>query len=177
MNKYKSYKKVNLPWLKKVPSHWDVKPNKSFLKLSKEVVGNKEKEYELLSLSKQGVRIKGNNDFSGKMPESFENYQIVKPGQLIMCLFDLDISAVFSGLSNYYGKITSAYNVYDIKNADKKYIEYYFKYIFQDRKYVYFQRQLDTLLQMMNLKILNLLFLPYMNKSKLQATLTEKQVK
>lgn len=135
MKRYEKYKEVDLPWLKEVPSHWDIKPNKSFLKLSKEVVGNKEKEYELLSLSKQGVRIKGNDDFSGKIPDSFENYQIIKQGQLIMCLFDLDQSAVFSGISNYKGKITSAYDVFDIVNMSKNFVDYYFKYIFQGRKY------------------------------------------
>lgn len=135
MKRYEKYKEVDLPWLKEVPEHWDIKPNKSFLKLSKEVVGNKEKEYELLSLSKQGVRIKGNDDFSGKIPDSFENYQIIKQGQLIMCLFDLDQSAVFSGISNYKGKITSAYDVFDIVNMSKNFVDYYFKYIFQGRKY------------------------------------------
>lgn len=135
MKRYEKYKEVDLPWLKEVPEHWEVKPNKTFLKLSKEIVGKKEKEYELLSLSKQGIRIKGNDDFSGKMPDSFENYQIVKQGQLIMCLFDLDQSAVFSGISNYKGKITSAYDVFKIVNISKKFIDYYFRYIFQGRKY------------------------------------------
>lgn len=135
MKKYEKYKEVGLPWLKEVPEGWGVKPNKVFLKYQKNVVGKKADSYELLSLTKLGIRIKGDNDFSGKMPDNFENYQIVEKGQLVMCLFDLDISAVFSGLSNYTGKITSAYDVFNIYGANHRFADYYFRYIFQDRKY------------------------------------------
>lgn len=135
MKKYEKYKEVGLPWLKEVPEGWEVKPNKVFLKYQKNVVGKKADDYELLSLTKLGIRIKGNNDFSGKMPDNFENYQIVEKGQLVMCLFDLDISAVFSGLSNYTGKITSSYDVFNIYGANHRFVDYYFRYIFQDRKY------------------------------------------
>ena len=135
MKGYEKYKEVGLPWLKVIPEEWELKPNKVFLKYQKNVVGKKADDYELLSLTKQGIRIKGNNDFSGKMPDNFESYQIVEKDQLVMCLFDLDISAVFSGLSNYTGKITSAYDVFNIYGANHRFVDYYFRYIFQDRKY------------------------------------------
>ncbi|MBU0279333.1 restriction endonuclease subunit S [Gemella sp. zg-1178] len=135
MKRYKKYRKVNLPWLREVPEGWEILPNKVFLKSKKKVVGNKEHEYELLSLTKNGINVKGNNNFTGKMPETFENYQEVNIGQLVMCLFDLDQSAVFSSVSKYKGKITSAYEVFEIIGANKKFVDYYFRYIFQDRKY------------------------------------------
>lgn len=135
MKGYEKYKEVGLPWLKVIPEEWEIKPNKVFLKYQKNVVGKKADDYELLSLTKQGIQIKGNNDFSGKMPDNFESYQIVEKDQLVMCLFDLDISAVFSGLSNYTGKITSAYDVFNIYGANHRFVDYYFRYIFQDRKY------------------------------------------
>lgn len=135
MKGYEKYKEVGLPWLKVIPEEWEIKPNKVFLKYQKNVVGKKADDYELLSLTKQGIQIKGNNNFSGKMPDNFESYQIVEKDQLVMCLFDLDISAVFSGLSNYTGKITSAYDVFNIYGANHRFVDYYFRYIFQDRKY------------------------------------------
>ena len=78
MKGYEKYKEVGLPWLKVIPEEWEIKPNKVFLKYQKNVVGKKADDYELLSLTKQGIQIKGNNDFSGKMPDNFESYQIVE---------------------------------------------------------------------------------------------------
>ena len=135
MKGYEKYKKVDLPWIDEIPEHWEVKANKTVLKLHKEIVGKYADKYELLSLTKTGIKIKGNDNFSGKMPEHFENYQIVKNEHLVMCLFDLDQSAVFSGVSCYEGKITSAYDVFDVYKENTKFVDYYFRYIFQERKY------------------------------------------
>lgn len=37
----------------------------------------------------------------GKTPLSYDTYQVVNTGDLVLCLFDLDVSAVFSGVSKY----------------------------------------------------------------------------
>lgn len=53
-----------------------------------------------------------------------------------MCLFDLDCSAVFSGISKYDGIISPAYKCYECKNhLYPLYIDYYFMTVFVDRKY------------------------------------------
>lgn len=74
-------------------------------------VGEKWKDYQLLSLTTGGVKEKDINASGGKVPDSYDKYQTVEPGDMIFCLFDLDVSAVFSGLSHHYGMITSAYEV------------------------------------------------------------------
>ena len=55
MKGYEKYKEVGLPWLKVIPEEWEIKPNKVFLKYQKNVVGKKADDYELLSLTKQGM--------------------------------------------------------------------------------------------------------------------------
>ena len=53
-----------------------------------------------------------------------------------MCLFDLDISAVFSGLSSYDGMISPAYKVLKCnERVIAKYADYWFRYIFDGRKF------------------------------------------
>ena len=44
----------------------------------------------------------------GKFPASFETYQVVNPGDLIFCLFDIDETPRAVGLSDIDGMITGA---------------------------------------------------------------------
>ena len=60
-----------------------------------------------------------------------------------MCLFDLDCSAVFSGISYYSGMISPAYKVIRCKETIlPAYANYWFKYVFADRKYMSYAKNL-----------------------------------
>lgn len=63
---------------------------------------------------------------------------------MIFCLFDLDCSAVFSGLSPYNGMITSAYDVLraNPNRADNHFLEYWFQYVFSNRYYKMFSKNI-----------------------------------
>ncbi|NYV27690.1 restriction endonuclease subunit S [Streptobacillus felis] len=60
MNRYKSYKEVELPWLKEVPSHWKTSKLKYFVK---SINGHAFKSSEF---SNRGVRVIRISDFSDK---------------------------------------------------------------------------------------------------------------
>jgi type I restriction enzyme S subunit len=63
----------------------------------------------------------------GKFPESFENYQVVNPNQIIFCLFDIDETPRTVGLSTHKGMITSAYDVFSTSDdCDSRFINYYY---------------------------------------------------
>lgn len=90
-----------------------------------------------------GVKIKDLNGVGGKVPISFDSYQTVKKGQIILCLFDLDCSAVFSGISKYDGMITSAYNVFSTKELlFPQYADYWFQYVFSNRYYKIYSKNI-----------------------------------
>lgn len=126
-----------------IPNNWKVLKNKRCFELEKDIVGSKFKECQLLSLTKKGVILKDINNTYGKTPESYETYQSVKRGQLIMCLFDLDISAVFSGITDYSGMISPAYKIYNCKNSIyNRYAGYWFDFCFDGRKYMSFSKSL-----------------------------------
>lgn len=77
------------------------------------------------------------------LPASYDNYQTVKKGQMVFCLFDLDCSAVFSGISNYNGMITSAYDVFSTSDRiDSRYADYWFKYVFSNRYYKMYSKNI-----------------------------------
>ncbi len=106
-----SLKPSGIPWLGDIPQHWALVPNRSFLSLRREVVGKKSKGYTLLSLSLRGVISRDMENPTGKWPSSFDSYQAVEPDDLIFCLFDIDETPRFVGLSKLNGMVTGAYTV------------------------------------------------------------------
>ena len=136
-------KDSGVEWIGKIPREWEVLKNKNCFTLRKEIVGNSFEEYNLLSLTKLGIKIKDKNDFKGKVPENYGTYQNVKRGEIVLCLFDLDCSAVFSGLSEYEGMISPAYKVYTCnKNIYNTFAKYWFEYCFIERKYKIYSKSL-----------------------------------
>lgn len=122
---YNEYKDVELPWLKKIPAGWKLLRNKNVFEEKKELVGNRQKEFNLLSLTKKGIIIRDVSSGKGKFPKDFETYKVVQSGDIIFCFFDVDETPRTVGLSKYNGMITGAYNVFDICNVVPKYVLYY----------------------------------------------------
>ena len=137
MKRYENYKSTQIPWVSQVPSHWVLIRNANILMLKHNIVGDRHTQFNLLSLTTGGIRIKNADDARGKVPTSFENYQEVLPGDMVFCLFDLDCSAVFSGKSEYHGMITSAYDVAvpNLKLVSTSYLDYWFRMVFSGRYY------------------------------------------
>lgn len=88
MSAYAEYQKINLPWLKAIPAHWEVRRNKNIFTEQKEIVGEKSSDYTLLSLTLSGI-VPRDMDGGGKFPESFDKYKIVRNGDMAFCLLTL----------------------------------------------------------------------------------------
>ena len=56
----------------------------------------------------------------GKFPASFETYQVVEPGDLVFCLFDIDETPRTIGLSSMTGMITGAYTRFVCPNEQNR---------------------------------------------------------
>ena len=129
-------KDSGVSWIGEIPLQWDVYRNKDGFINTKTIVGENSKNTPLLSLTTKGIKLKDIDNPEGKQPESFDTYQCVEVNDLVMCLFDLDISAVFSGLSSYDGMISPAYKVLKCnERVIAKYADYWFRYIFDGRKF------------------------------------------
>lgn len=129
-------KNSGIEWIGDVPINWNIRRNKYNFTLNKTLVGNAYSTTQLLSLTKNGVKAISEEDQKGKVPTSFSTYQVVDENDIVMCLFDLDVSAVFSGISHHNGMISPAYKCFKC-NADMlpQYVDYYFRAVFVDRKY------------------------------------------
>ena len=137
-------KNSGIEWIGEIPDDWIEIPNRYLFIDHSKKVGDKANEYQLLSLTTFGVKVKDMTSTGGKVPESYESYQTVEKGDMIFCLFDLDCSAVFSGLSNYDGMITSAYDVLkpNSKYLFDLYIDYWFQYVFSNRYYKMYSKNI-----------------------------------
>lgn len=120
-------KDSGVAWIGEVPADWEMPPNYVVLGLSKKIVGVNSDSYPLLSLTKRGV-VKRNIEDGGKFPSSFDSYQIVEPGQIVFCLFDIDETPRTVGLSSIGGIITGAYDVFNIdaEVCDPRFVLYYY---------------------------------------------------
>jgi len=136
-------KNSGVEWIGEIPVEWKVIRNKNAFSCEKILVGKESSKTQLLSLTTKGIRLKDINNAEGKLPESFDTYQFVSPNDIVMCLFDLDCSAVFSGISPYAGMISPAYRVLTcINNIVPQYADYWFRYVSDGRKFNHYAKNI-----------------------------------
>lgn len=130
MAEYSEYKDSGIPWIGKIPSHWDVKPIRSFLSQSKEL--NENENATLLTLSQyKGVNIRnGNEDSAISAAESLVGYNVVHKGQFVMNIM-LAWNGSY-GVSDYDGVISPAYAIFNFKNDVCK---AYYHYLWRTKAY------------------------------------------
>ena len=123
-------KDSGIEWIGKIPEGWEVKPNKRIMKKIKQIKSKYEGE-PILSLTMNGVVVRDLDNLVGKRPASFDGYQIIKPGNLLMCLFDIDVTPRCIGLIKNKGLTSPAYSHFALENiAYAPY--YYYYYLFLD---------------------------------------------
>lgn len=117
-----------IEWIGIAPSSWKVTYLSSVLSERKHKnVGMQEDN--LLSLSYGNVKQKDINTNDGLLPESFEGYNIIEDGDIVLRLTDLqnDHRSLRTGLCRQRGIITSAYCTLKRNNGedDPRYLRYY----------------------------------------------------
>lgn len=126
-------KPSGIDWIGEIPSHWKRCRNKDIMRERKDIVGDKANKYTLLSLTMNGVIIRDISEGKGKFPKDFTTYKIVRPGQMVFCLFDIEETPRTVGLVKNEGMLTGAYDVFDLRNVNGHYLYYYYESI-DDRK-------------------------------------------
>lgn len=107
---YPEYKDSKIEWVGEIPSTWVINP--AFVVFTEECLKNVDgREQNVLSLSYGSIKRRDIASNSGLLPESFNTYQIVNNGDIILRLTDLqnDKKSLRVGRSTQKGIITSAY--------------------------------------------------------------------
>ena len=134
-------KDSGLKWIGKIPSSWNVMPNKYLMKKKKVIcpVYNGE---DILSLTMKGVIVR-NLDAGGKMPTSFDGYQRLEPGNLLMCLFDIDVTPRCIGLIKQAGLSSPAYSQFELNGmGNAEYYCYYYTMLDNDKTLLHLAKNL-----------------------------------
>jgi type I restriction enzyme S subunit len=107
---YSAMKDSGVLWLGDVPEHWETLPARAAFK-PRQLKNTGMIEKTVLSLSYGRIVVKPPEKLRGLVPESFETYQIVDPGNIIVRTTDLqnDHTSLRIGHSQHRGIITSAY--------------------------------------------------------------------
>lgn len=134
-------KPSSMEWVGNIPTSWKVMPNKYLMHKKKEIcpVYNGE---DILSLTMKGVIVR-DLDAGGKMPTSFDGYQRLEPGNLLMCLFDIDVTPRCIGLIKQTGLSSPAYSQFVLSDdANAAYYCYYYTMLDNDKTLLHLAKNL-----------------------------------
>lgn len=123
---YEKTKDSGIEWIGSVPSHWRVHTLYQLVTQVKEKNSNLQ-EKNLLSLSYGKIKRKDIDSPDGLLPASFDGYNIIEDGDIVLRLTDLqnDHTSLRVGLATERGIITSAYTTLrPIDTSNSKYLFY-----------------------------------------------------
>ena len=135
---YEKMKDSGIEWIGSVPSDWRVHTLYQLVTQVKEKNSNLQ-EKNLLSLSYGKIKRKDIDSPDGLLPASFDGYNIIEDGDIVLRLTDLqnDHTSLRVGLATERGIITSAYTTLrPIDTSNSKYL-YYLLHAFDLKKGFY----------------------------------------
>src|SRR4051794_36796731 len=107
-----------IPWVSHAPGHWLVAPG---IRVLRPITAHNDglRENVVLSLSYGRVVVKPAEKLRGLVPASFETYQVLEPGNIVVRPTDLqnDQKSVRVGFVRDHGIITSAYLAFRVASA------------------------------------------------------------
>lgn len=122
-----------LDWIGCAPKHWDVLEQKWLMRKKKSICEKWQGE-SVLSLTIGGVIVRDVESGKGKFPATFDGYQYIDAGNLVLCLFDIDVTPRCVGLARQDGVISPAYSQFAmLPGAEARFYDYYLRAM-DDRK-------------------------------------------
>lgn len=114
-----------IKWIGEIPDNWNVRKVKQCFYISKEQAH--EENPIILSLARAGVKVRDISNNEGQLAASYDNYNPVMPGDLLLNPMDL-YSGANCSLSEVSGVISPAYiNLRKKVELNPKFYDYYFK--------------------------------------------------
>ena len=118
-------KDTGIVWCPTIPDNWHIDRVKNYFCISKEPA--KEKNPTVLRLARSGIQVRDISTNEGQLAESYENYNPVQPGDLLLNPMDL-YSGANCNVSDICGVISPAYvNLRSKTELNPKFFDYYFK--------------------------------------------------
>ena len=135
-------KDSGIAWVGKIPDDWTVIPNKYVMHKEKNLCAKWAGE-DVMSLTVNGVIVRDLQNPTGKMPTTFDGYQYIEDGDLLMCLFDIDVTPRCVGKVTHNGVTSPAYSNFKVHaNASRDYFYYYYLMVDNTKELLHLARNL-----------------------------------
>ena len=136
-------KESGIEWVGLIPDTWSVIPNKYVMHKEKNLCEKWSGE-DVMSLTMNGVIVRDLQNPTGKMPATFDGYQYVENGDLLMCLFDIDVTPRCVGRVTHAGVISPAYSNFKVHdNASRDYFYYYYLMVDNTKELLHLAKNLQ----------------------------------
>ena len=126
-------KDSGVDWIGQIPEGWEVKKHKYIMSKTKTLCSHYSGQ-KILSLTRQGVISRDVESGKGKMPASFDGYQFLTRGDLLLCLFDIDVTPRCVGIVESDGLTSPAYSRFKVSEDSNVYYYYYLFLAMDDDK-------------------------------------------
>lgn len=137
-------KASGIEWIGKIPEGWEVLAHKYIMHKEKSICEHYSGE-DVISLTLNGVVKRDLENPSGKMPTTFDGYQFVDPNDLLLCLFDIDVTPRCVGLVKDYGVTSPAYSRFKIHSGFyNAYYNYLLRFIDDEKVFVHLSKNLRS---------------------------------
>ena len=135
-------KESGIEWVGLIPDTWSVIPNKYVMHKEKNLCEKWTGE-DVMSLTMNGVIVRDLQNPTGKMPATFDGYQYIEDGDLLMCLFDIDVTPRCVGRVTHDGVTSPAYSNFKVHdNASRDYFYYYYLMVDNTKELLYLAKNL-----------------------------------
>lgn len=137
-------KDSGIEWIGEIPEGWEVLAHKYIMHKEKSICEHYSGE-DVISLTLNGVVKRDLESPSGEMPTTFDGYQFVNPNDLLLCLFDIDVTPRCVGLVKDYGVTSPAYSRFKIHSGFcNAYYNYLLRFIDDEKVFVHLSKNLRS---------------------------------
>ena len=159
----KLMKDSGVEWFGEIPRDWIVIPYKQIMHKVKEICEHYNGE-DIISLSMYGVRVR-DLDAGGKMPTTFDGYQYVEPDNMLLCLFDIDVTPRCVGVVKNFGLTSPAYSRFVVhKGYLNRYYDYLLRFIDDEKVFVHLAKNLRSSLTETDFGVIKTIVPPFVEQ-------------
>ena len=136
-------KDSGIEWIGEIPEEWEVLPHKYVMHKEKSICEHYAGE-DIISLTMNGVIVR-DLTAGGKMPTTFDGYQYVEPDDMLLCLFDIDVTPRCVGIVRNHGVTSPAYSRFKVHvGYYNAYYDYLLRFIDDEKAFIHLSKNLRS---------------------------------
>lgn len=168
-------KDSGIEWIGEIPEGWEVLPHKYVMHKEKVICDHHNGE-DIISLTMNGVIVR-DLTAGGKMPTTFDGYQYVEPEDMLLCLFDIDVTPRCVGVVRNYGVTSPAYSRFKVHAGyHNAYYDYLLRFIDDEKVFIHLAKNLRSSLTETDFGAIKTIAPSYEEQREIAAYLDEKCV-